>query len=191
MSKEIPMDVLLEHAGSDYDDLPADVKAMVDEVESDLGRVGINVEADLAATEEAEAPVEAPASVTVTRDKSVPESFGSRGKARAFVAANPGYRVVDNGADADVRWTVDRALATRVTGVRTKTKKATTATAAVTPAAAERAPGKKETALAVYAELEAAGTLKRSNFLREMETRTGLSAKGASSYFYRIKGGKW
>ena len=183
----IPLDVLLDYAGSDYDDLPADVKAMCDEAEADLSRVGIDVESDLAATEEAETPVEAPASVTVTRDKSAPESFASRGKARAYVAANPGYKVVDNGAGSATRWTVAAAGTTTTA----KTKKAPTATTVTTPAAAERAPGKKETALAVYAELEAAGTLKRSNFLSEMETRTGLSAKGASSYFYRIKGGKW
>ena len=191
MSKEISLDVLLDHAGSDYDDLPADVKAMCDEVEADLSRVGIDIDHDLAATEAADALTEeAPASVTVTRDKGAPESFASRGKARAFVSANPGYKVVDNGVGSAARWTVAEA-GSGSTAVRTKTKKAPTATTVTTPAAAERAPGKKETALAVYAELEAAGTLKRSNFLAEMETRTGLSAKGASSYFYRIKGGKW
>lgn len=187
----IPFHVLLEYAGSDYDDLPPDVKAMVDKVESDLARVGIDIDDAMAATNDAdELPVEAPATVTVNRDKGAPESFGSRSKARAYVKDNPGYKVVDNGAGAATRWTV-AASGTSTIAVKSKTKKANTATATTTPAAAERAAGKKETALAVYAELEAAGTLKRSNFLAEMENRTGLSAKGASSYFYRIKGGKW
>jgi len=193
---ELPTDVILKYAGSDYDDLPADVKAMVDAAEADLGRVGVNVADEMSATEGAEAPVEAPASVTVTRDKSVPSSFGSRTAARAYVSDNPGYKVVDNGAGSENRWTVSAKGGSTTTGVRGKTKKArtATATATVTPAAAEKAPGKKDVARQIYQELVTAspdGKVKRATFLSECETRAGLSAKGASSYLYRFKGGKW
>lgn len=153
-----------------YDELPSDVKLMCDQVDSELAAVGIDIEADMKATNSADELSDAPATVNVTRNKSVPESFGSRSKARVFVSSNPGYKVVDNGTDAENRWTV------------ATTAKATTA---------KRPAGKKEIAMEVYAGLESSGTLKRSTFLSEMATRTGLSAKGASSYFYRIKGGKW
>lgn len=193
MSNNIPTDVLLEYAGSDYDDLPPDVQKMCDEAEAALKAHGVDVEADLKATEVVEAPVAAaPASVTVTRDKKAPESFTSRGAARAYASAH-GLKVIDNGAGAN-RWTVSAkggAAATPTAGVKKKSKQKRTATATATPAAAERSADKKSVALEVYRELEAAGNLKRSVFLSTMESRTGLSAKGASSYFYRIKKGTW
>ncbi len=186
MSNHIPTDVLLDHAGSDYDDLPADVKQMVDDAETDLAGVGVDVEADLAATNDAD---ETPTSVTVpARDKTV-TSFSSRGKARSYATDND-LRVIDNGPSADTRWTVGP----KVGGATTKpriTRKARTAPATATKPGAKKSTDKKTIALEVYSSLEAKGTLKRSNFLTEMETRTGLSSKGASSYFYRIKGGKW
>ncbi len=187
MSNHIPTDVLLDHAGSDYDDLPDDVKQMVDDAETDLAGVGIDVKADFAATEDAD---EAPASVTApARDKTV-TSFTSRGKARSYATDN-NLRVIDNGASADTRWTVGPKASGAITKPR-KARKARTAPAtAVTKPGAKKAVDKKTVALEVYSSLEAKGTLKRSNFLTEMETRTGLSSKGASSYFYRIKGGKW
>ena len=192
MSNKIPTDVLLEYAGSDYDDLPADVQKMCDEAEADLKAHGIDVDADLAATEEQEAPSAAPTSVTVTRDKKAPESFASRTAARTYASAH-GLKVVDNGAGSDNRWTVSAkggATATPTTGVRKKAKSKKTATATATPSAKGRSDT-KAVAIQVYRELESAGTLKRSTFLSEMESRVGQSAKGASSYFYRIKGGTW
>jgi len=159
----LTLNELLDNAGKDYDELPADIQAKV----------------------------EAPASV------SKPEGFKSRGAARSYVKANGG-KVIDNGAGADVRWTVAAKSVKRPAAV----KAVSVATAPVPTAIKPAAPvatstvkpskgDKKEVALALYTELETAGTLKRSTFLNEMSTRTGLSNKGASSYFYRIKGGKW
>lgn len=191
MSKNIPTDVLLDYAGSDYEDLPPDVQKMCDEAEEALKAHGVDVEADMKATEAVEAPVAAaPTSVTVTRDKKAPESFASRTAARTYASAH-GLKVIDNGVGSDNRWTVEAkggAKATPTTGVKKKSKQKKTATTATATA---RSGDKKTVALEVYRELEAAGTLKRSTFLSTMESRTGLSAKGASSYFYRIKGGKW
>lgn len=129
-----------------------------------------------------QARVEAPASV------SKPEGFKSRGAARSYVKANGG-KVVDNGKDASVRWTVE-AKATKT--VKRPTATVTKTTSAPAVAVKPNSKGdKKAVAIATYRELETAGTLKRSTFLAEMEKKTGLSGKGASSYFYRIKGGKW
>lgn len=183
------LDELMTHAGSDYDELPADVQRRIDEDEVKMANVGIDVEADLTATEGAEVPFTAPISVTVNRDKGAPESFSSRGAARKFVSSHPGYKVVDNGSGSGTRWTVAAKGGTSTTSVAPKVKQASTVTVAAKPASEK--VDKKAIALVVYAEMEANDTLKRSTFLAEMETRTGLSAKGASSYFYRIKGGKW
>ena len=189
MSNNIPLDTLLDHAGSDYDDLPDDVKQMVDDAETDLKASGVDVKADLAATADAdELPTDAGPTSTkkpVTDNVDIP-SFSSRGKARTY-ANNNGLRVIDNGAGVGSRWTVGPKSGATVTKTPAKPKKART-----TPATATSKPtDKKSVAKEVYASLEAAGTLKRSKFIEEMETRTGLSSKGASSYFYRIKGGSW
>ena len=158
---------------------------LINEADATLETAGINVDADLKANDGAEAPVEVPVTTSVT-SVSKPEGFKSRGAARSYVKANGG-RVVDNGAGASVRWTVEAKAAKAV-------KRPTTGKVTKAPATAVK-PGskgdKKAVAIATYAELETAGTLKRSTFLAKMAAETGLSAKGASSYFYRIKGGKW
>ena len=157
---------------------------LINEADATLETAGVNVEADLKANDGAEAPVEVPVTTSVT-SVSKPEGFKSRTAARSYVKANGG-RVVDNGKDASERWTVEAKA--------TKTVKRPAAVKATPAPATAVKPGskgdKKAVALNVYAELEAEGTLKRSTFLTRMEA-VGLSAKGASSYFYRIKGGKW
>jgi hypothetical protein len=190
MSNKIPMDVLLDHAGSDYDDLPDDVKRMVDDAETDLANVGVDVKADLSATNDAdELPTDAgPTSTSkpVTDNVAIP-SFTSRGKARTYANSN-GLRVIDNGADASSRWTVGPKSST--TAKAPVKRKARTAPAVAVKPGTKKTVDKKALAIQTYRALEGAGELKRSTFLAAMEIH-GLGPKGASSYFYRIKGGTW
>lgn len=158
---------------------------LINEADATLATAGVDVDAELKANDGAAAPVEVPVAASVT-SVSKPEGFKSRSAARSYVKANGG-RVVDNGTGAPVRWTVEAKAAKAV-----KRPAAVKVTKAPATAVKPGSKGdKKAVAIATYAELEASGTLKRSTFLAAMETKTGLSAKGASSYFYRIKGGKW
>lgn len=185
----IPMDVLLDHAGSDYDDLPDDVKRMVDEAETVLAGGGVDVAADLSATNDAdELPTDAgPTSTSkpATDNVAIP-SFTSRGKARTYASSN-GLRVIDNGAGVGKRWTVGPKTSTAKAPAK---RKARTAPAVAVKPGTKKTVDKKALAIQTYRALEGAGELKRSTFLAAMEIH-GLGAKGASSYFYRIKGGTW
>lgn len=56
----------------------------------------------------------------------------------------------------------------------------------------KKGTGKKAVALSVFAELTVDGAIpSRKAFSATMAERTGLSAKGASTYFYNIKSGRW
>jgi hypothetical protein len=137
-----------------------------------------------------------PTSVVVPTAQSTVETFSSRGKARAYVRDNGG-KFHDNGVGSDNRWTVDTSVeslpasVTKMVGGVNRNTNPGNRTSTVTATAKPAGDDKKTVAIALYSELEAAGTLKRSTFLTQMASKTGLSAKGASSYFYRIKGGSW
>ena len=71
-----------------------------------------------------------------------------------------------------------------------------TAAAAATPKGVvkpgAKGTGKKAVAKAVFTELTVDGVIPtRKAFSTAMAERTGLSAKGASTYFYNLKSGRW
>jgi len=180
------MDTLINETEDELRDLPADVQTMISDAESDLTSVGVDVpdvdvEADLAELAATESSVEVPSK------QKAPTSFTSRGAART-AAKSLGYKVVDKGAKASKRWHISAPSTRKPTKRRAHTAPATVSK----PGKKSTAPAAKKTvAIEVYRNLESKGELKRSTFISLVSSRTGLSEKGASSYFYRIKGGKW
>ena len=94
-----------------------------------------------------------------------------------------GITVLKNGEPADEEYTnkvIEGVLGTAAP------KKASV----VRPGA--KGTGKKAVAVAVFKELTVDGVIPtRKAFSTAMAERTGLSAKGASTYFYNLKSGRW